>query len=444
MYLSLSTYLSLELYLTIYFAPFISLCLSFCVSSLHFLCACTTKGITGDLLDRAREYLDKLRARDRDDENGDDSYNPSIGVNIPQRDKHQVNYKSMVHESGHIRVENGLPSNDDYSDGDDDMDDDPDESQRVSIRNDYLSIILFLCLSLSLSPFLSLVLSLYTSILLTISCVGFLIISVNSLFSASYSTFTSCLLHLIWRYYLFSQICLFTTQSAPSSPKSRRRRTLFRDEDASVEYDFKCLFSSYCSKVLISSNFSCLPWLVVLISDDKNTTLILTYFWTPFFGTFFRSTLFHLIFHMHLPCSNFSPPHFASPQGENGAPGYINAMQFSSIWRMITGEKGNLFKEMQMYKRYILFFHFSVSSFDFVRLLIIFFFSNIATSSFLYAYQWSPFRFDASNRGALSLEDFLDGWAKISMESGGSTILKRVRALAAEGFSRDNRESRKH
>ena len=203
LYLSLSVSfsiylsLSLELYLTIYFAPFISLCLSFCVSSLHFLCACTTKGITGDLLDRAREYLDKLRARDRDDENGDDSYNPSIGVNIPQRDKHQVNYKSMVHESGHIRVENGLPSNDDYSDGDDDMDDDPDESQRVSIRNDYLSIILFLCLSLSLSPFLSLVLSLYTSILLTISCVGFLIISVNSLFSASYSTFTSCLLHLI-------------------------------------------------------------------------------------------------------------------------------------------------------------------------------------------------------------------------------------------------------
>ena len=88
-----------------------------------------------------------------------------------------------------------------------------------------------------------------------------------------------------------------------------------------------------------------------------------------------------------------------------------------------------------------------MSSFDFVRLLIIFCFNDIAASLFLYvlyAYQCTPFRFDASNRGALSLEDFLDGWAKISMESGGSTILKRVRALAAEGFSRDNRESRKH
>ena len=142
LYLSIYPSIYLELYLTIYFAPFISLCLFSCLSSLHFLCACTTKGITGDLLDRAREYLDKLRARDRDDENGDDFYNPSIGVNIPQRDKHQVNYKSMIRESGHIRVENSLPSNDDYSDGDDDMDDDPDESQRVSTRNDYLSIIL--------------------------------------------------------------------------------------------------------------------------------------------------------------------------------------------------------------------------------------------------------------------------------------------------------------
>ena len=137
------------------------------------------------------------------------------------------------------------------------------------------------------------------------------IISVSSLYSASYSTCTSDLLHLIWRYYFFSQICLFTTQSLPSSPKSRRRRTLFRDEDASVEYDFKCLFSSYCSKVLITSKCSFLPWLVVLFSDDKDTTLILTYFRTPFFGTFFRSTLLHLIFGMHLLCSmsNITSPH---------------------------------------------------------------------------------------------------------------------------------------
>jgi hypothetical protein len=31
--------------------------------------------------------------------------------------------------------------------------------------------------------------------------------------------------------------------------------------------------------------------------------------------------------------------------------GQINAMQFSTIWRKITGEKGNLFKEMQMFKK---------------------------------------------------------------------------------------------
>ena len=89
----------------------------------------------------------------------------------------------------------------------------------------------------------------------------------------------------------------------------------------------------------------------------------------------------------------------------------------------------------------------SLSNPDSVFLLIILFFHDTATSSLWYlfnVYQYLFIRFDASNRGALSLEDFLDGWAKISMESGGSTILKRVRALAAEGFNRDSRESRKH
>lgn len=94
-------------------------------------------GITGDLLDRAREYLDKLRLRDRDNENGnDDLYNPQIGVNIPQRDKNHVDYKSMVHESPRNKLDARLASTDDYSDGDDDMDDDPDESQRVSTWNE--------------------------------------------------------------------------------------------------------------------------------------------------------------------------------------------------------------------------------------------------------------------------------------------------------------------
>lgn len=32
----------------------------------------------------------------------------------------------------------------------------------------------------------------------------------------------------------------------------------------------------------------------------------------------------------------------------------LNPMQFSTIWRLITGEKGNLFKEMQMFQKYVL------------------------------------------------------------------------------------------
>ena len=48
----------------------------------------------------------------------------------------------------------------------------------------------------------------------------------------------------------------------------------------------------------------------------------------------------------------------------------------------VTGEKGNLFKEMQMYKR-----------------------------------------FDADNHGALSEEDFLDGWARLANEQEGRQVL---------------------
>ena len=31
---------------------------------------------------------------------------------------------------------------------------------------------------------------------------------------------------------------------------------------------------------------------------------------------------------------------------------YINVMQFSSIYRLVTGEKGNLYSEMQMFNKY--------------------------------------------------------------------------------------------
>jgi hypothetical protein len=30
---------------------------------------------------------------------------------------------------------------------------------------------------------------------------------------------------------------------------------------------------------------------------------------------------------------------------------YINVMLFSTIWRMVTGERGNLYKEMQMFNK---------------------------------------------------------------------------------------------
>jgi hypothetical protein len=32
--------------------------------------------------------------------------------------------------------------------------------------------------------------------------------------------------------------------------------------------------------------------------------------------------------------------------------GFLNPMQFSNIWRLITSEKGNLFREMQMFKKF--------------------------------------------------------------------------------------------
>lgn len=31
-------------------------------------------------------------------------------------------------------------------------------------------------------------------------------------------------------------------------------------------------------------------------------------------------------------------------------------MQFSTIWRMVTGDRGNLFKEMQMFNKYVVLF----------------------------------------------------------------------------------------
>ncbi len=36
---------------------------------------------------------------------------------------------------------------------------------------------------------------------------------------------------------------------------------------------------------------------------------------------------------------------------ENGKPAALNPMQFSTIWRLLSGDKGNLFKEMQMFNK---------------------------------------------------------------------------------------------
>jgi len=74
--------------------------------------------------------------------------------------------------------------------------------------------------------------------------------------------------------------------------------------------------------------------------------------------------------------------------------GTINAMQFSTIWRLITEEKGNLFKEMQMFKK-----------------------------------------FDSGNNGYLSRADFITGWVQMASEvdgdgDKGDHYLKRIKSLA--------------
>lgn len=78
----------------------------------------------------------------------------------------------------------------------------------------------------------------------------------------------------------------------------------------------------------------------------------------------------------------------ASEDGEQ--PGFINAMQFSNIWRLITEEKGNLFKEMQNFKK-----------------------------------------FDTNNNGVLYCEEFVDGFIRMSHEAGGQRLLSRIKSLAS-------------
>lgn len=66
----------------------------------------------------------------------------------------------------------------------------------------------------------------------------------------------------------------------------------------------------------------------------------------------------------------------------------INPMKFSSIWRMLTGDKGNMFMEMQI-------FH----------------------------------KFDVNNNGALSREDFIAGWRTFAAQPGGERLVRKIKTL---------------
>jgi len=68
---------------------------------------------------------------------------------------------------------------------------------------------------------------------------------------------------------------------------------------------------------------------------------------------------------------------------------YINVMQFSSIFRCVTGEKGNLFKEMQTYQK-----------------------------------------FNVSGNGAMNVNDFVQGWLSFSrLKDDDDCILRRIKFI---------------
>mmetsp|Transcript_14187 Transcript_14187/g.26565 ORF Transcript_14187/g.26565 Transcript_14187/m.26565 type:complete len:1074 (+) Transcript_14187:43-3264(+) len=73
-----------------------------------------------------------------------------------------------------------------------------------------------------------------------------------------------------------------------------------------------------------------------------------------------------------------------------GAEG-VNALQFSVVWRLVSGEKGNLFREMQI-------FH----------------------------------RFDVQNDGFLSEEDWIQGWRDLGKQPGMAKIVNQMKNLSGE------------
>ena len=70
---------------------------------------------------------------------------------------------------------------------------------------------------------------------------------------------------------------------------------------------------------------------------------------------------------------------------------YLNPMQFSSILRLVTEEKSNLFKEMQMFKK-----------------------------------------FDADNNASINEEEFVDGWRHLSADEKHGDYLYSMKKLVGE------------
>ena len=82
---------------------------------------------------------------------------------------------------------------------------------------------------------------------------------------------------------------------------------------------------------------------------------------------------------------------------------YINVMQFSGLWRRASGQKGNLFKEMQMFNnRYSIVYKFGILIFG---------------------------SFDLEGRGFVQEEEFVAGWEKIQGSAGGGRILNNLVTL---------------
>ena len=69
----------------------------------------------------------------------------------------------------------------------------------------------------------------------------------------------------------------------------------------------------------------------------------------------------------------------------------VNALQFSVVWRLVSEEKGNLFREMQI-------FH----------------------------------RFDVQNDGFLSDQDWVEGWRELGKQPGMAKIVNNMKNLIGE------------